>query len=103
MSNFKAAQRPSDKLARNLRLPSECEIERLETIVIMEQDEKERLDVRTAKSGDVSPESQGILGNLPQGNAAFLEKQTRTRRLFNEKQLFAFSLVYMGTWSGVPA
>ncbi|ORY68646.1 amino acid/polyamine transporter I [Pseudomassariella vexata] len=27
--------------------------------------------------------------------------QTRTRRLFNEKQLFAFSLVYMGSWNAV--
>lgn len=69
----------------------------------MGHDEKERLEVSTAKSGDVSPESQGTLGNSSPENAAFLEKQTRTRRLFNEKQLFAFSLVYMGTWSGVPA
>lgn len=69
----------------------------------MGQDEKERLEVSTAKSGDACPQTQGSLGDSPQENAAFLEKQTRTRRLFNEKQLFAFSLVYMGTWSGVPA
>lgn len=47
--------------------------------------------------------SQESSRSSPQENAAFLEKQTRTRRLFNEKQLFAFSLVYMGTWSAVPA
>lgn len=28
--------------------------------------------------------------------------QTRTRRLFNEWQLFALSLMYMSTWSAVP-
>lgn len=39
----------------------------------------------------------------PREDAAFLQRQTRTRRLFNEKQLFAFSLVYMGTWNAVPS
>lgn len=27
-----------------------------------------------------------------------LEKQTRTRRLFSSSQLFAFNIVYLGTW-----
>lgn len=33
--------------------------------------------------------------------AATLEEQTRTRRLFSTPQLFAFSLVYLGTWYSI--
>jgi hypothetical protein len=32
-----------------------------------------------------------------QQDQSLLEKQTRTRRLFSRSQLFAFSLVYLGT------
>lgn len=32
------------------------------------------------------------------GGVTLLEAQTRTRRLFSQAQLFAFSLVYLGTW-----
>lgn len=31
-------------------------------------------------------------------DASLIEQQTRTRRLFSYPQLFAFSLVYLGTW-----
>lgn len=32
------------------------------------------------------------------GITTLLETQTRTRRLFSQAQLFAFSLVCLGTW-----
>lgn len=30
--------------------------------------------------------------------SSIIEKQTRTRRLFSATQLFAFNIVYLGTW-----
>lgn len=33
--------------------------------------------------------------------ASYLEKQTRTRRLFSQSQLFVFSAMYLITWVGM--
>ncbi|KXJ96816.1 amino acid permease [Microdochium bolleyi] len=33
--------------------------------------------------------------------ASYVEKQTRTRRLFSMPQIFCFSLMYMATWTGL--
>lgn len=71
----------------------------------MGADEKGVFELAPVASAERASDSQSPVSSngAPQEDAAFLQKQTRTRRLFNEKQLFAFSLVYMGTWSGVPA
>lgn len=71
----------------------------------MGQNEKGVIELAPVASAERASASwsPGSSNGSPQEDNAFLHKQTRTRRLFNEKQLFAFSLVYMGTWSGVPA
>lgn len=60
--------------------------------------EKDRPDVASI---NVSDHSDGVPRDNPQGGAGMLEKQTRTRRLFSTPQLFAFSLVYLGTWYSI--
>ncbi|KAH6661271.1 amino acid permease [Truncatella angustata] len=69
----------------------------------MGQDEKNGYELAAVEStGYASPsQSPRTADGSQENDVAFL--QTRTQRIFNEKQLFAFSLVYMGTWSGVPA
>ncbi|KAI1845585.1 hypothetical protein JX266_008196 [Neoarthrinium moseri] len=71
----------------------------------MGQDEMAGIQLASVESRDRAshPRSPVYSIESPPEEASFLQKQTRTRRLFNEKQLFAFSLVYMGTWSAVPA
>lgn len=43
----------------------------------------------------------GSTSDKPGYQATLIEQQTRTRRLFSMPQLFAFSLVYLGTWYSV--
>jgi choline transport protein len=65
-------------------------------------DEKGGPDVASLNVSDRG--SDGVARDAgPKGAAAsgMLEKQTRTRRLFSTPQLFAFSLVYLGTWYSI--
>ncbi|KAK8856695.1 amino acid permease [Apiospora arundinis] len=64
----------------------------------MEQREKKMSGVGT-KEAEVLTSPTHSTG-ASEDNLAIL--QTRTRRLFNEWQLFALSLMYMSTWSAVP-
>lgn len=62
----------------------------------MSGDEKSGL-----KSIDVVPAALCIsvpVDAVAKDGTTLLETQTRTRRLFSQAQLFAFSLVYLGTW-----
>lgn len=61
-------------------------------------EEKNKPDVASI---NVSDQSDGVPRDNAQGGAGMLEKQTRTRRLFSTPQLFAFSLVYLGTWYSI--
>ncbi|KAH8204505.1 hypothetical protein TruAng_001279 [Truncatella angustata] len=58
----------------------------------MAQDDKFELNTI-----NVSEEPMAM-GDKPSHSASALEQQTRTRRLFSSAQLFAFNLVYLGTW-----
>lgn len=46
-------------------------------------------------------EDQTSTTYLPQCLPTLVEQQTRTRRLFAFPQLFAFALMYVGTWYAV--
>ncbi|KAH8777343.1 amino acid permease [Diaporthe sp. PMI_573] len=61
----------------------------------------EEKDTPDVASTNVSEQNDDIARDNAQGGAGMLEKQTRTRRLFNTPQLFAFSLVYLGTWYSI--
>lgn len=61
-------------------------------------EEKDQPDVASV---NVSDQSDGVPRDNAQGGVGMLEKQTRTRRLFSTPQLFAFSLVYLGTWYSI--
>ncbi|KAG8162111.1 hypothetical protein KVR01_007876 [Diaporthe batatas] len=56
---------------------------------------------RDAASINVSEKNDGGARDSAEGGSGMLEKQTRTRRLFSTPQLFAFSLVYLGTWYSI--
>lgn len=43
-------------------------------------------------------EQPGVSSEKDASSISILEKQTRTRRLFSTAQLFAFNIVYLGTW-----
>lgn len=61
-------------------------------------EEKYKPDAASIK---VSEKNNGGARDGAQGEPGMLEKQTRTRRLFSTPQLFAFSLVYLGTWYSI--
>jgi hypothetical protein len=61
----------------------------------------EEKDTPDVASTNVSEQNDDVARDNAQGGAGMLEKQTRTRRLFNTPQLFAFSLVYLGTWYSI--
>ncbi|KAH7040331.1 amino acid permease [Microdochium trichocladiopsis] len=50
---------------------------------------------------NVSPSKDRSGHPTARDDVSYLEKQTRTRRLFSSAQIFCFSLVYFGTWSGM--
>lgn len=52
---------------------------------------------------DVSGGEDPAAAHTAHDDDSWLEKQTRTRRLFSTAQIFCFSLVYFGTWSGMGA
>lgn len=60
----------------------------------MARDEKHELGL--PQSADQTNTTSAALPNTQQ-DQSLLEKQTRTLRLFSRSQLFAFSLVYLGT------
>lgn len=66
--------------------------------IVVRMEEKNKPD---AASVNVSEKNDGGARDSAQGGAGMLEKQTRTRRLFSTPQLFAFSLVYLGTWYSI--
>lgn len=56
----------------------------------------EKHEVGLIDIGDQTNTTSAALANAQQ-DQSLLEKQTRTLRLFSRSQLFAFSLVYLGT------
>lgn len=61
----------------------------------------EEKDKNKVSSINVSEQNDAVARDDAKRGAATLEKQTRTRRLFSTPQLFAFSLVYLGTWYSI--
>lgn len=61
----------------------------------------EENDKNGVSSINVSEQNDAVARDDAKRGAATLEKQTRTRRLFSTPQLFAFSLVYLGTWYSI--
>lgn len=68
------------------------------TFVSITMEEKDKNEV---SSINVSEQNDAVARDDAKRGAATLEKQTRTRRLFSTPQLFAFSLVYLGTWYSI--
>lgn len=68
------------------------------TFASMTMEEKDKNEV---SSINVSEQNDAVARDDAKRGAATLEKQTRTRRLFSTPQLFAFSLVYLGTWYSI--
>lgn len=60
--------------------------------------EKDKSGVSSIK---VSEQNDAVAQDGAKTGAGTLEEQTRTRRLFSTPQLFAFSLVYLGTWYSI--
>lgn len=56
----------------------------------------EKHELGLVKGADQTNTTSAALPNAQQ-DESLLEKQTRTLRLFSRSQLFAFSLVYLGT------
>ena len=61
-------------------------------------EEKNKPDVASI---NVSEQNDAAAGGDEKRGAGTVEEQTRTRRLFSTPQLFAFSLVYLGTWYSI--
>lgn len=59
--------------------------------------DRKGIEMSSIKVSEDSPDP----GASKQDTASIIEKQTRTRRLFSMPQLFAFALVYLGTWYSV--
>lgn len=63
---------------------------------MMDKEKAEPSSVNISETPCVSPDA--ALEDSSKSGTTLLETQTRTRRLFSQTQLFAFSLVYLGTW-----